>query len=229
MNYTNKLCNPTPYDVVWNYDRGIVIRIPKFGEYTLQEIQMVDDFRPDKAGAENVQMNMHQRGVFLLNPNVSYDVQAYECITKNIETLTGQYNESVANVKKQMSADMVNNKAEFESVLAQHGLVVLRDRLEELKRLAATYKKAVQEEKTLEEDQFDPERTVFVLPTGPRQFATKTAKNVFLGMPENAEIKAKHEEFMAKIEAAKATEETSTRPVGRPKKTEPVEAATNAA
>jgi len=203
MGYANKLYNPTPWDTKWEYSRGIVLYIPAFGELQLENIQMVDDFRPDKPGAENVQMNMATLGFFLYDPNKSYDSQALLCIQGMKRELSERLRTSTQSLRSMMAASNMQVDGEpFEEILRQHGLDLVKNKIKILESLEKQYESAVKVYgSSVEERGFDPERTVFAIDP-PREFPSKAAMSAFLGLPENKTIKKAHDEYQARLATA---------------------------
>jgi hypothetical protein len=203
MGFTNKLCNPTPWDVSWNYSGGVFIRIPAFSETELPSIQMVDDFRPDKPGAENVQMNMASLGIFLLDPNKTYDSQALTCIRACIRSQQFQFDDSSKQLRRDMA--VTGQKVDDDTMMEiwkQNGLLKTREKIDTLKALEVTYLKAVGEGTVqVLAPEFDPERTIFVLDK-PMQFPSVTALEAYLNLPANKEVKKRHEQWKAELTPA---------------------------
>ena len=198
--YSNKLCNPTPYEARWNWQAGVDIVVPAFGDYELPSVQMVDDFRDGRPGSENVRQNMAVLGIFLMDPNRSYDTQAFECLKSCIEFLQNRYNEGYQNIRTQLAQRQVRLDDEnIAEIMRQHHLTTLGEKIEVLKKLAATYEAAVTKE-TFEGSvkTYDPEKTIFVTDP-PREFPSKTAMEAFLNLPGNIRVREAHEEQLAKM------------------------------
>ena len=201
MGYTNTLCNPTPFDAVWDWSRGIVIKVPAFSEVELTDIQMVDDFRPGKPGSENVEDNMRVLGIFLRDPNRSYDSQALETLQGAVKEYKARLQSSTTTLRSLSATTPGFNENNFEEILRQHGLDMVKNKIAILEGLAKQYQKAVDKAGTVTASQgFDPERTIFVM-NPPKEFASKTAMESFLAMPDNAELRVEHDKFMKKLEA----------------------------
>ena len=209
MGFANRLCNPTPWDAQWDYSRGIVLYIPAFSTIELKDIQMVDDFRPDKAGAENVQMNMATLGIFLLDPNKTYDSQALALCKSMQASLTERFKASTQNIRNQLALKNQTIDGEpYEELLRQHGLDIVRDKITALKGLEKQYQAAVDLEiHEAQGEKFDPERTVFVTDP-PREFPSKAAMLAFLASKGNESVRKEHSEWIARLNAPKkATKE----------------------
>ena len=76
MSITNRLCNPTPFRVDWNYDRGVFIKLEPDGFQDLMDVEMSNQFRPGLPGTESVREEMNQFGIFLRDTAVPYELQA---------------------------------------------------------------------------------------------------------------------------------------------------------
>jgi hypothetical protein len=203
MAYSAKLCNPTQWACKIDWDRGIKIRVPAFGETALT-MQQMDDFRGDKPGSEDVQSTMNAIGVFLYDTDRPYDNQAVEALERMHKALKAQFDAMYKNlIDQRAAAGIAPNEEALEELVKTMGLATLRDKVTTLKKQAALYRTKVSPEQRVRES-LDPARTIFVLDP-PRQFPSVTAMEFFLA--ENSEVKAAHEAFLARSEAA-AEEDT---------------------
>ena len=193
MSTSNKLYNPTPFDREIDYDRGVVIKVPAEGSVSLT-VEQMSDFQEGRAGSEEALQKLTSQGLFLLNTDREYDVQAFEAINQCIKYLEMRYNEAVntlqtMHVAANMDANPESNA--FKNKLKVMGLTRLQSEIVILRKRAGLYSDAIgpQTEAT-PVPKFDPERTCFVT-NPPREFPTKLALKIFL--EENPEIKAKQE------------------------------------
>lgn len=219
-NFSNKLCNPTPFPGTKKWERGIEITIPAFSAVDLT-INQVNDFRPGQPGSEAVRDELDAKGWFLLDPDRTYEVQALESIRRCIAKLSEQLS-AVATRMQESMANLGQKDPEIvEERLTQLGYgggKGVRGRIESLKNLEKRYAAIVNEQSAQVLDKpFDPTRTLFVEP-GPQEFPSTTALEFYLD--ENPEIKARHIAFMK--EFRKKQEDVSTPKRGRPPVTEVV-------
>lgn len=205
MSLTNRLQNPTPWEVRINWDRGIDIVIPPFGETELTVAQM-DDFRPGKPGSEDVQNLMDFHGIFLLDSNRTYNVQALEAVERAIEKKTVLYREVRESTRKSHQSESGQKLSEeaLEEQMRMLGYDKFGRQVERLKKMARNLSEAVGDRsgETVKE-RLDPARTVFVVDP-PRQFPTVEMMEEFLD--ENPDIRDKHEAMRGKAPAPKKGE-----------------------
>lgn len=196
--FSNTLCNPTPFRVKLNWDRGINIVLDPFCNVELN-INQVDDFRGDKAGSEAVDVVLDYNGLFLLDPYKSYDSQALTSVKKSIKAKTEQYKSAVQRMRDRRSAQgFTPDEGALEEALNQMGYIRLRDDIEKLKKLGAKLEAKVSTEPEANSiTQLDPARTVFCMDP-PREFPSTTAMEFFL--EENPAIKEKHDKWVAATE-----------------------------
>lgn len=196
MAYTAKLANPTPWEVKLDWDRGIKIRIPAFGDTVLTMAQL-DDFRDGKPGSEAVLEVLNYHGLFVVDSDRPYDNQALEAIQRAYTAKKAQFDSAVRNLTdRRAAAGVAPNEEALEETLRQQGLLTLRDKVQTLAEQIKKLTEAVGpvRDRVLRQP-LDPSRTVFVMDP-PRQFPSVAAMNFFLDMEENREIKAEHERFI---------------------------------
>jgi len=189
MAVISRLHNPTQFEVNWNWHGGINIKIEPDGYIDLTNAQMVD-FTPGQPGSEAVRNLMDELGIFIRNPDLSYESQALESLRACIKLKTAQYNDSVNTISgRRASAGVTPDPGALEEILRQMGLVALREKIEALKGRAAKFEKAVAAQGTSKSAKtIDPDRTlIFVKP--PKVFETPFAMQVYLD--ENPDLKAK--------------------------------------
>jgi hypothetical protein len=203
MAFVNKLVNSTPWHVKIPYEKGISINIEPDGEVELSAEQR-DDYTPGRPGSEEVRKILDFNGIFLLNPDLSYDIQALQALQACHKELTERLREFVQRVRDgRISTGRSVDDGTLEEVIESAGygkkskkgpgisarIAVIEQRIKRLR-------KAVEEDPTRGRigSSLDPDRTCFVLEP-PRQFPSTTALDMFL--EENPEVKVKHEAFMS--------------------------------
>jgi len=192
MAFAAKLMNPTPWDVQINYEKGIVITIPAFGQVDLTMGQF-EDYRPNTPGAEAVYEILDSEGVFLFDTDRPYENQALDTLKK---TLKKRMDLVVAKEKHYTDLAARQNlnfdQEALSNVWKQLGVDVVREKCESIKRFITKYETVVQKETSLRRNVLDPDRAVFVT-NPPREFPSKIAREFFLS--ENPSIAEKEEEF----------------------------------
>lgn len=193
MSMQNKLMNPTPWEVKLNYEKGVVIKVPAFGDHELT-MQQMDDYRDGKPGSENVQEVLNYHGLFLLNGDRPYNNQALAALKACLR----QKKERFRGIEKSLQDQATNlpgGGAPIEEKIVTFGYAGLRDQIEVLEKQIKFLSQSVTEEPGLQAQAFDPERTIYLM-TPPKEFPSKEAMEFFLDLPENAELKMKHQEFI---------------------------------
>lgn len=204
MAFAAKLMNPTPWDVQINYEKGVVITIPAFGQVDLTMGQF-EDYRPNTPGAEAVYEILDTEGVFLFDTDRPYENQALETLKKTlrkrldlVESKEKWYRDQAGRQGITLKDDTVAN------INNQLGVTGLRDKCEAIKRFIEKYDAVVKKDTSRRRNVLDPERTVFTT-SPPREFPSKVAREFFLA--EHPEIAAKEEEFRAGMVRAEEAEE----------------------
>ena len=193
-----KLCNPTPFEARIEWSPGCPIVIPADGEIELSHEQG-DDFRLDKPGSEGVLEVTRPQGVFLLDDSRNYDVQALEALREAAGRKMAEYRRRVESMKKLKSESGIMPDAEsLAQIVEDTGLNKLKKEAEVCDKRAKTIAKAIEGLEETVRDSFDPERTCYVLDTGPKEFKSKLALALFLD--ENPDIKAKHKAYLEEEE-----------------------------
>ena len=191
-NVSNRLCNPTQFRCVWPYDKGVKLVIEPDGHLDLP-VEVMDDFRPDKPGADAVKVQMDQYGIFLRDPTRPYEHQAVEAIASAVKSLGTMYEEAHANLRRRAASQGTYDEEAFAETLRQNGYAALKERVDDLKGRLEKYQKVLGEEKSVHQE-FDPERTLIFLDP-PKEFDSKVAMDIFLD--ENPELKAQQEAYLA--------------------------------
>jgi hypothetical protein len=202
MALTARLENPTPWDVKLDWDRGVKIRIPAFGNVDLG-MQQMDDFRDNKPGSEAVQETLHYHGLFLLDSDRPYDNQAVEALRFAREAKKAQYDAATRNITDRRAAQgIAPNEEALEETFRMQGLGTLKEKIHTLEDQIRKFDEAIgpQRERSIRE-QLDPKRTIFVMDP-PREFPSVAAMNFFL--ETDPETKAKHEAFTQRVSADEA-------------------------
>ena len=191
--FTSRLCNPTPFHVMFEWSAGIRIRIEPFGEKDLTMAQM-DDFRPGKPGSAAVQAVLDTFGIFLLDIDRPYDNQALDALRRSHGAKKAQYDAAHRNlVSSRAAAGVAPDEDALEETLKQMGLVRLRGEVDVLAKAVESFTKVVaSNDAASTRAQFDPKRTVFVTDP-PREFPSVAAMDFFLD--QNPSVATKHKAF----------------------------------
>lgn len=194
MSYVSKLMNPTPWDVRLDWERGVRIRIPAFGEAAITAEQQ-RDYTPGTPGEDAVMVELNYYGVFLLDADRPYDNQALDALEKARVARKEKYDSAIRRMMDRRSQMGVSPDPEaLEEAVRQMGLAEVRQQVkildEQLKKLRAV----VGPDRRSVKPRLDPTRTVFVTDP-PREFPSVSAMEFFLEM--NPETKARHEAFKA--------------------------------
>lgn len=205
MAYAAKLMNPTPWEAVLDYDRGVRLRVPGFDSLSLT-MQQMDDFRGDKPGSEAVEQVLDTFGLFLFDSDRPYDNQALEALKRMLAVLADRYRSAERRLRDGRSAQGISTDDDaLNETLEQLGYGTVKKKVDILKAQIKEYEKVAGPERNVHA-QLDPARTIFVL-NPPREFPSVAAMNFFLA--QNAEIRAEHEAFVARTAAALAPAEAA--------------------
>lgn len=199
MALTNRLVNPTPFDVKFPYDRGVNIHVPAYGETDLSIAQM-DDFRDGKPGSEEVKHTLHWYGLFLNDSDLSYDVQALDALKASLQEKKVRFNEFMNRLRDGRSSQGIPVTEEtLEESVRQAGYASLRDQMGILTERIKTLEAVVSSDPTRGRigEQLDPARTCFGT-SPPRTFPSETALKMFL--EDNPELKEKQEELLKEMD-----------------------------
>lgn len=213
MSFTGKLCNPTPFDVKLNWERGINIRIQAFGETELT-MQQLDDFRPGKPGSADVAQTLNYFGLFLLDTDRPYDNQALEALRRSQAAKKAQYDSAVRNITDQRAKAGVAPDADaLNETLDLMGYVELGRKISVLKDAVAEFAAVVGDnpEQNIR-TQLDPKRTVFVMDP-PREFPSVAAMEFFL--KQNDDVRIKHSAFNQQAVGAPEAQASAITPTER--------------
>lgn len=194
MNITNRLVNPTPFDVEWPYHRGIVLKIPAYGHYDLETSDMIEDFRPDSAGSESVSLLMRDYGIFLRDPSVPYEVQAVKAIRDCMKSKSEMCREARAGMEADMARTGNYDKSAVDKTFERLGFKRIEDQVALLERKLEFYERQIKGNSRILHKQFDPERTLLFL-NPPREFETKIAMLSYL--EDHPEDKVKYDKWIA--------------------------------
>jgi hypothetical protein len=203
MGLSSKLCNATPWEQVIPWHRTKIV-VPGDGHVELFPEQL-EDFRPGKAGSEEVRNLLNTFGCFLMDTDRSYDVQVFECLQGTIKARKQQYTDFVANIRNDRIRAGQNSVTEedLEGVIEMQGYKTFRDQIENLERRVQKLRNILAPAGELggrrQAPKFDPERTCFGT-SPPREFPTKLALELFLD--ENPEAAEKHKVFMFQMNKA---------------------------
>ncbi len=193
--------NPTPWDVSLPYTSGINIKVPGDGERELS-MQQTDDYRSGKPGSEEVRKTLDWHGLFLLDIDLSYDVQALKALKATYREKNKQYNDFVTRTQDNRIASGRQLDDDTLEALIQssgYGDDGLRGQLKILKGRIQYYEEVLKETESSGEvvEKLDPERTCFGT-APPRQFSSKTQLGMFL--KENPQYVEQHNALLAAIQ-----------------------------
>ena len=207
MAYAAKLMNPTPWDVKINYEKGIVITVPAFGQVDLTMGQF-EDYRPNTPGAEAVYEILDTEGVFLFDTDRPYENQALDTLKRTLKKRMDLVNAKVKHYTDQAARQNLKFDDEgLKNIWRQLGVDTLREKCEAIERFIAKYEAVVKKETSQRRNVLDPERTVFST-NPPREFPSKIAREFFLS--ENPTIAEKEAELRAGMKRAEAEANEST-------------------
>lgn len=206
MSYTNKLINPSPYKVKIPYDRGTFIVVEPDGEYEFTSADQQRDFEPNQAGSEEVRKMLDHAGLFLLNPDLSYDLQALRALQASVKSKKSFRDEFVQRLRDGRIAtgrsiddgtltEAIESAGYGHKSTSRTGMPGLTGQIEALEQRIKFLQKAVEGDPTRGQmkEKLDPEKTCFVT-NPPRQFPSKTALLMFLS--ENPDIKEQHDKWL---------------------------------
>lgn len=195
MTVTAKLINPSPFKVEIPYEKGVSINIEPDGEVDLTT-QQFDDYKAGRPGSEEARSVLNFHGVFLMDTDRSYDVQALEALQASIKEKKSRYGDFVGRTRdSRVREGAAVDDATLEEIITRSGYARLREQVEKLEKRIDTLKQTVQDDPTKGSlrARLDPKRTCFVIDP-PRQFPSETALKMFLD--ENPDIKKRHEELV---------------------------------
>jgi hypothetical protein len=193
---SNRLCNPTPFDVQWPYDKGVKIPIKAYG-FTDLDVSVMDDFRSGKPGSAAVQELMNHFGIFLRNPDLSYETQALNAIEASIKDKKSAYDGFVSTLRKNRASQGISeNEVAFEEMIVNSGYGEIRKQIEKLKEHAKFLKELVAKQNAESQERgfdFNP-KTTLMFTDPPRQFDNEVALQMFL--MEHPALKVQHDEWL---------------------------------
>lgn len=198
MSLTNRLCNPTPFLVDWNYDRGVHIKLQPDGFQDLQDVEMSNQFRPGLPGSETVREGMSQHGIFLRDTTVPYEMQAIDALRGYIRYHESLYNETTGNLRRKAAQTGMNSEEAIQQTLEAMGYVALAARVAKAKDRLKRYENKVdrtQLDRPLHR-QYDPKRTLLFMDP-PKEFESEIAMQVFL--EENPKMQERYNAWMAQF------------------------------
>lgn len=191
---TNKMVNPTPFDVKIRWHAGRTINVPADGCVYLESDQ-IDDFTDSKPGAEAIRSLLQHLGVFMQTDDRSYEVQALEALNASIESKTQQYRGFIQNARRELREMNLDNDS-FQEYVRSHGYERLNEEIEQLKKRAKFLEGKVSEQKAKGRSlnvKWDLSRTIMVLDP-PKEFPNKAQMEIFLH--ENPEVARAHEDYL---------------------------------
>lgn len=213
---TNRLCNPTPFLVEWQYDKGVVIKLEPDGFQDLMDVEMSVQFRPGLPGTEAVRECMEQFGIFLRDATVPYEIQAMKSLKGCIRYYEELYKETTASIRRKAPQIGLTSEEAIQQTLDQMGYTALLEKVNKLKARLKKYEDKT-DKATVERPlhkQYDPKKTL-LFTNPPREFESEIAMQVFL--EENAPMRARYDAWMKQFEKAEL-QETARVKVDRAKK-----------
>lgn len=201
MSLTNRLCNPTPFLVDWNYDRGVHIKLQPDGFQDLLDVEMSNQFRPGLPGSETVREGMAMYGIFLRDTTVPYELQAIDALRSYIRYHESLYNETTGNLRRKAAQTGMNSEEAIQQTLEAMGYTALAQRIAKAKERLKRYENKVDRtvlDRPLHR-QYDPKRTLLFLDP-PKEFESEIAMQVYL--EENPKMQEKYNAWMAQFSQA---------------------------
>jgi len=206
MAFVNKLINPTPWTAKIPYDRGMHIVVPADGEYEFSSADQQRDFEPGQPGSEEVRKMLDHAGLFILNPDLSYDLQALKALEASHKSKKSFRDEFVQRLRDNRIAsgraiddgtleEAIESAGYGHKANPKNGVPGIQGQLEALTGRMKFLKSAVEKDPSrgYVKDRLDPERTCFIT-SPPRQFPSKTALAMFL--EENPAVKTQHDAWV---------------------------------
>lgn len=203
MSLTNRLCNPTPFPVDWNYDRGVHIKLQPDGFQDLIDVEMSNQFRPGLPGSETVREQMSQHGIFLRDTTVPYELQAIDALRGYIRYHESIYNETTGNLRRKAAQTGMNNEEAIQQTLESMGYNALQLRINKAKDRLKRYESKI-DRSVLDRPlhrQYDPKKTLLFMDP-PKEFESEIAMQVFLD--ENPKVQERYNAWMSQFVQAEA-------------------------
>jgi hypothetical protein len=219
MGLSQKLCNGTPYEAVIPYNNNSKIRIPADSQITIPP-HMVDDFRKDTPGYEDVRKLLAGFGCFLYDTDKSYDLQVLEALDAFIKERGEQYDAAVSRLRQNL---MSVNQTVTAEALAPHlermelyketvhpgEPLPIKNKVDEMKARREKLKSALTASGQIGSraaPKFDPLKTSFGC-APPREFPSEILRDLF--HDENPEIKAKHNSMVSQMTKAEPAKQST--------------------
>lgn len=189
MAFTNKLVNPTPFDVKIGWEPGRPIRVKADGFKELSHEQM-PDFRVDAPGYAEFRGQLDFHGVFLLDADLGYDEQALAALKRSFQLKSEEYKNRMQNMRSlRAAAGMKPDQETMDELERTSGLVGVRKQVDELKERISYLEGVVSTQAPSEKKKLDLSITCLAT-TPPREFASPSALKMFLA--SNPDLAAKH-------------------------------------
>lgn len=206
MNLSSKLCNPTPWQVRFEWEPGRPIIIEPDGYATLDHDQLLD-FRPGNPGSQEIKQKTDFLGIFLLDMDRSYDVQALEVLRTCYDLKKNEHRQRMQNLRDMRTASgMKPDEATMESLERQSGLIKFREECAVLEKRIKFFEDAVSNQEVKKREEIDF-KTTCLATNPPRQFPSETSLKAFL--QENLEIAEKHYALVEAMTQTQAPNEQS--------------------
>jgi hypothetical protein len=197
---TDQLCNPTPWNVSFNYHRGEKLNIPADGAVKLTHDQL-QDFRTGTPGHEGVRNIMEMYGLFLLDGERSYDEQALEAISATLKEKQKRLDEFVTRTQDQrLATGRPIDDQTMTKLMESSGYDKIKEQVEQLSERKEFLRGRISDASVVR-DRIDP-RVTCLATDPPRTFPSETALQMFL--KSNPELAEQHNKI---AEALLAEEE----------------------
>lgn len=198
MSLTSKLSNPTPYDVAIEWEPGVFIKIPADSTVSISYEQM-KDFSPGQPGSEEVRKLLDSEGVFLIDGDRSWEVQALETLKKASRIKKEEFRTRTQNWRNtQMSGGTKVDDNMMEEFSRRSGLYKFQQQAELMDKRISLLEEAVGNSDGRMKKKLDPSVTCFGTDV-PREFPTPLALKMFLSSASEDVVK-KHNTFLKAYE-----------------------------
>lgn len=201
MGITSRLCNPTSWTIKfpWEPGRPIIVDPDGFKELTHEQLL---DFRPGQPGSEEIRKQTDFLGLFLLDSDRSYDVQALAACKRSAEIKEEEYKTRMQNLRNmRTAAGMRPDDDTMTELERMSGLNKIRAEAEALRNRAKIFAEAVLSEESRSKEAIDYTR-VCLATNPPREFASPTALTIFLS--ENPDVAERHAALVSAMESAES-------------------------
>lgn len=197
MGLTDKLANPTPFDVEIEYQAGIPLVIPADGQISLT-MEQLDNFHPHAPGHEAIRNILDFYGVFLVDSDVSYDRQALRALKASRSEKNKNFQNFVSRLRDAVFAGQNVDQDTIDGAVEKGGYGRLKREIEILDARISKLEEALgsSEGTSTTRKTFDPKLTCFGT-NPPREFLSELSLQMFLD--EHPELLDTHNEIKEQI------------------------------